>query len=321
MRFESFKCAFRSELPHVDFINGGIFRPFGMYKLDIFFWFIPCITNNRFFLFSATGRKKSHEHEEKRERKVFFHKNWLDSQRYKIALVFFVALSPVFAARALFFFRFGMQKANKMKRILITAIMALGCMTAVSAQGKGKFEIGFNTGLNMSSVSDQDYYEDSDTGYGFNLAASAEYYFSDSWGIKAKLIYDQKGWNDGLITDINSGDTYVTNYNLNYVTIPVMASWHFAPKRNWYLHFGPYVGFLASAKDTRFKADVKDDFATTDFGLEVGVGVKIPVTNKLKIFFEYDGQGGFSDIFKNNPNSEVTNSRSSLNIGINFLAN
>ena len=35
--------------------------------------------------------------------------------------------------------------------------------------------------------------------------------------------------------------------------------------------------------------------------------------------FEYEGQGGVSDIFKVNEFSRVTNSRSSLNVGLNFL--
>ena len=98
-----------------------------------------------------------------------------------------------------------------------------------------------------------------------------------------------------------------------------MANWHFGNKKNWYLNFGPYVGFLLDAKETQFDTDLKDYFNSTDFGLALGIGVKIPVSDKLKLFFEYEGQGGVSDIFKVNEFSRVTNSRSSLNIGLNFL--
>jgi len=51
----------------------------------------------------------------------------------------------------------------------------------------------------------------------------------------------------------------------------------------------------------------------------VGIGVKIPISNRAKIFFEYDGQGGLTNIFKDNGDySSVQTLRSSINAGINF---
>ena len=203
-----------------------------------------------------------------------------------------------------------------MKKSVLAAVLVLGLSSAISAQKKGDVEFGVNIGYNMSSVSnDQD---TSDSGNGFNFGGSLDYYFSPVWSIKGKLIYDQKGWNNDYIEDSN-GNVYPTDVNLNYLTIPVMANWHFGNKRNWYLDFGPYFGFLLDANETQFNSDLKDYFETNDFGLAVGIGVKIPVSNKLKIFFEYEGQGGLSDISKNSFNGAVTNSRSSLNFGLNFL--
>jgi opacity protein-like surface antigen len=204
-----------------------------------------------------------------------------------------------------------------MKKLLtITLLAAFGVS---NAQGKGKIEMGFNTGLNVAYISDE--YGTADSHIGFNLAALADYYFSDAWSVKAKLIYDQKGFDNGVIYDIDSDTDFATNYKFNYLTVPVMASWHFAPKRNWYLHFGPYVGFLISAEDSRFGEDIKDDFNATDFGLAVGLGVKIPLNEKFRLFFEYDAQAGITDIVKAEGFSETTNNRYSLNVGINFLAN
>ena len=202
-----------------------------------------------------------------------------------------------------------------MKKIVLTAILVLGLST-VSAQKKGDVEFGVNIGFNNSSVSDDQ--TSSDTGSGYNFAGSIDYYFSNAWSIKGKLIYDQKGWDNDLIEDTN-GNLYETNINVNYLTIPIMANWHFGNKKNWYLDFGPYFGFLLDAEETRFGTDITDSFNTNDFGLALGIGVKIPVSNKLKLFFELDGQGGFNDIFKENAYSAVTNSRSSFNFGLNFL--
>lgn len=202
-----------------------------------------------------------------------------------------------------------------MKKIMILAVAMLATV-AVKAQEKGNFEFGFGPGLNMSSISDSNY--DSETSYSFNIAGSAEYYFSSSWGIKAKVIYDRKGWDRDYIVD-QYGDAIPTDFNVNYLTVPVMANWHFGRTDNWYLNFGPYVGFLLSAEDTTLGTDVSDAFNSTDAGLALGIGVKIPLTDTLRLFIEYEGQGGMSDIFKENEDTRITNSKSAFNIGVNFM--
>ncbi len=203
-----------------------------------------------------------------------------------------------------------------MKKVLLAVSLTLGLMVSTYAQKKGDVEFGLNVGFNNSTISNSDI--SADTAFGFNVGGAMDYYFSDRWSMKLKLVYDQKGWDNGFIEDSNGFD-YITDFNMNYLTVPVMANWHFGQKRNWFLEFGPYMGFLMNAEDVRFGTDVTDSFNTTDFGLALGIGVKIPVSDKLKLFFEYEGQSGVSDIFKVNEFSRVTNSRSSFNIGINFL--
>lgn len=204
-----------------------------------------------------------------------------------------------------------------MKKNLVGCLLLLSISSAVWAQKKGDVEFGVNLGFNNSSVAS--HRERSDASSGFNFGGSMDYYFSDRWSLKGKLIYDQKGWDHDVIQDLDTGTYYPTNYDVNYLTIPVMANWHFGKKRNWYLDFGPYMGFLLSAHDTSFNTDVSSAFNSTDFGLALGIGVKIPVSDKIKIFIEFDGQGGSTNIIKNNPYSDVTTSRSSINFGMNFL--
>jgi opacity protein-like surface antigen len=110
-----------------------------------------------------------------------------------------------------------------------------------------------------------------------------------------------------------------------------MANWHFGRMRNWYLNFGPYVGFLLSAHAVANSAafttsstsstnsiDVKDSFNSTDFGLALGIGVKFPVSNNVKLFIEDDGQAGVSHLFKDGSDGNVQSVRSSINIGFIF---
>jgi opacity protein-like surface antigen len=202
------------------------------------------------------------------------------------------------------------------KRLFITALSIFGILTS-NAQDSGEFELGIGLGLNLANVSTIDGQNNTSSLTSFNAGVSGEYYFSDRWGLKAKLIYDSKGWSDGFITDENF-NTITTDFKLNYVTLPVMANWHFGSNRNWYLNFGPYVGFLVNAEDSELGLDLKDGFKSTDFGFAFGIGYKFEIDDNIKLFIEYDGQSGFSDIFEENAGDAIRNGRSSLNIGALF---
>jgi opacity protein-like surface antigen len=205
-----------------------------------------------------------------------------------------------------------------MKKILTTIVIVLGVYTATFAQQKkGDVELGINAGFNSSTVSSDDFTNSSYRG-GFNFGVAADLYFSNRWSIKGKLIYDQKGWNDGFFSTQNGSSTN-SNFHLNYLTVPVMANWHFGRTRNWYLNFGPYVGFLTEAKESAYGTNVKPFISSTDFGLALGIGVKIPLSDKVKLSLEYEDQAGISDISKTASESAIRNNRASLNVGLNFM--
>tara|TARA_Y100000385_G_scaffold194656_1_gene201489 strand:+ start:476 stop:937 length:462 start_codon:yes stop_codon:yes gene_type:complete len=136
------------------------------------------------------------------------------------------------------------------KQLFITALAIFGILTS-NAQDSGDFELGVGLGLNLTNVSTIVGQDNASSRTSFNAGVSGEYYFSDRWGLKAKLIYDSKGWSNGFI------NTVTTDYKLNYITLPIMANWHFGSNRNWYLNFGPYVGFLVNAEDSELGLDLK----------------------------------------------------------------
>ncbi len=200
----------------------------------------------------------------------------------------------------------------------ITFIALLLSFITIQAQDKGDIEIGGNIGLNGSNIAvNGNETGQTDTRTSFNIAATGEYYFSDRWGIKTKLIYDQKGWGNSFAVNEITGERSTGDAILNYISIPAMANWHFGKKRNWYLNFGLYAAFLTKAEIASI--DTKEAYNTTDFGLALGIGVKFPISEKAKIFLEYDGQSGFSNIIKTTfDNSSARNGRSSLNLGVLF---
>jgi len=206
-----------------------------------------------------------------------------------------------------------------MKKLFTTLAILLGCYSLTFAQQKGSVEFGANIGYNNSYVNETYSNQSSDLIGGLNAGLFVDSYFSHNWSLKVEVNYDQKGWGNGYLSD-NNGNTFDgVNFRLNYITIPVLASWHFGYSNNWYVHFGPYVGILVGAKETTDDIDVKQIFNTVDAGIDVGIGVKIPISNRARIFFEYDGQGGLTNIFKDNGDySSVQTLRSSINAGINF---
>ena len=207
-----------------------------------------------------------------------------------------------------------------MKKTFLSALIIFTSI-ALNAQDKGDFEFGFNVGLNLSTVSELTSNDSPDPRVSFNVAGTGEYYFSDRWGIKAKLIFDNKGWSNGFFENLDTNEFFTTDYRLSYINIPVMANWHFGGKRNWYLNFGGYVGFLASAEATDINMDLEDAFNSTDFGLSYGIGYKLLLNDKMSLYFEYDEQLGLIDVFESNDGSALTNNRSSLNIGVLFIVN
>lgn len=204
-----------------------------------------------------------------------------------------------------------------MKKLFLTffAVAAI-CLSAKAQQSKG-VELGFGVGFNGATVVSNDN-ETTKSKSGFNVAFSLDSYFSNRWSIKTKAIYDQKGWADGYAA---IGDILYqkADYSLNYITIPVMANWHFGKTRNWYLNFGPYVGFLLDAKMSAYTGSFKSSFNSVDGGLAYGIGIKLSLSQKTKFYFELEGQSGVSTIFKYNASTTDAHvARGSINVGVNF---
>ena len=202
-----------------------------------------------------------------------------------------------------------------MKKIFTTLFIVFGFYGLSFAQQKGNVEFGVGVGGGYSLIYQGNDYSDAKAA--FNGEAFADFYFSGQWSLKIKAMYDQKGWGNGFL--LNNDQSVITgvDYRATYITIPVMANWHFGRTKNWYLNFGPYAGFLTSAKETDDNIDVKSAFNTVDAGLALGIGVKIPTEKRQFFFVEFDGQSGVTNIFKDSGQS-VQNLRESIDVGFSF---
>lgn len=204
-----------------------------------------------------------------------------------------------------------------MKKILFT-LFAILSFSIINAQSdKGDFTIAPQIGLNLSNYSSSENLNNK-LRVAFNAGVITEYYFNDRWSFRSGLIYDSKG------TKVEFDDEdYIDK--LNYLTVPIHANWHFGAKRNWFLNFGPTLGFVITAKTDipQGEIDIKDELNSTfDIGLSVGVGYKFEVSDKAEIFIQYQSYNGFVNVFDSGDfsgfNISLFNVTSTFNIGAVF---
>ncbi len=161
-----------------------------------------------------------------------------------------------------------------MKKIMIIIYVLFGIGNSGSAQQKGDVEFGANLGGNFATITQDD---NGRSNFNFNINAGvfADCYFSKQWSVKAKLIYDRKGGNKINVVFENYPDfKLVTDFKLDYITLPLMINWHFGETRKWYVGLGPYVGFLMSAEESELGLNIEDEFLKTDWELHLVLDIK-----------------------------------------------
>ena len=226
--------------------------------------------------------------------------------------------ASAFAAQIIYF----QPGLHNMRKFLTAIVVLLTFSITAFSQTKGYVEMGATLGYNLSNVAVTPYTSNYSFRSGFNLGVSGEYYFTEQWGLAAKLLYDEKGWNNGFII-LAGQQQRTTDYQINYITLPIMASLHFGKTKNWYARAGFYLGFLVDAKETSANTNLKPLFSGLDVGGVGAIGVKFPLTKTVKFFIESDVQPGLKAIFTGNSGDEVygldaRNYRIGINLGVNF---
>jgi hypothetical protein len=204
-----------------------------------------------------------------------------------------------------------------MKKIITIICLTMGIYSLSNAQDK-KIEFGVGVGLNSASITNNAQYSvNPGSLWAPSFFLSADYYASSMFSVKLKAIYDSKGWGDGLYKANATTTVAGVSYPFKYITLPLTANFHFGKDKNWYVMGGPYVGFLLSAENSYNNADLKSSVSSTDAGIDAGIGFKFPVSKNLKLFIEYDGEWGFSNLLPNTTDGAQTK-RSAFSVGLNF---
>jgi hypothetical protein len=184
-----------------------------------------------------------------------------------------------------------------MIRKITILVAALTIWTSVNGQ-INKFEIGLEGGPSLTSLRGNDILEDyNNPTIGYSGGVTFQYNFPKLVSIKTNITYERKGAVAKLnAIDINGNiiGEIKNHSHLDYLTIPVVARLNFGNKLNFFVNFGPYIGYLikhASVIEAfnEFPGSTinnTDDFKRFDVGLTGGLGCGLPVKNNFNMTIE-----------------------------------
>lgn len=197
-----------------------------------------------------------------------------------------------------------------MKKILLS-LAALATFGFANAQSRDKGTIEITPKIGISGFSEQNEENYTDSNSGVELGGTVDYYFNNRWSLRSGLIADKMGGKYRIEQNILAED------QLNYLSIPVNANWHFGSTRKWNLNFGLSPSFLTSAKVKANGTSIKlpkNTIESFQLGFSYGIGYKIEFTEKFGLLIDAQFFNGLTNINKAT-DERILNGGYSFNLG------
>ncbi|EIA09975.1 porin family protein [Flavobacterium frigoris] len=196
-----------------------------------------------------------------------------------------------------------------MKKVFLS-LVALATFGFANAQIKEKGTIEITPKIGASSFGEFNGNDNSDYNAGVELGATVDYYFNNRWSLRSGLIADKMGSKNQF-----AGNFYEDE--LNYLSIPLNANWHFGSTRKWNLNFGLSPSFLTSAKfnENANTTDIPESaIESFQLGFTYGIGYKIGINDKFGILIDAQFFNGLTNINKASQ-ERIVNGGYSFNLG------
>ena len=169
-----------------------------------------------------------------------------------------------------------------MKKTLLFALLAFFAASA-QVREKGAIEVSPFVGVSSANYyGDSDLLEYNDAVFAPTFGVNANFYLNNRWSLRTGLEYQTMGTSieyNNLYSNMN------TEEKLNFVALPIHASYHFGSTRKWYLNFGPTLDFLTSASSNG--EDIKEGIKSVQFGLGIGIGYKFYINEHFSIGIDH----------------------------------
>ncbi len=172
---------------------------------------------------------------------------------------------------------------------LLVGAVAISMMTFSTAQAQYA-KAGIKGGLNLSNLY-VDQADDDKARIGWHAGFYGQLFASEAFAIQPEVNFSTKG--TGVTRIDNNSARYESNFNLNYIDIPILAV--FKLGRVAEIHLGAYWAYLLGAEirnndrdpDNEFDTIDRDNFDDWDYGLVGGIGFNLGEAAQLGVRYNY----------------------------------
>jgi len=185
----------------------------------------------------------------------------------------------------------------------VAACILVGCSAVIGQTGR--WEAGVHLGPGLGWLRGNRIIDATDALPGASSSATLRYAFSDHFGLRAGLGYQQKGMLVEMsLTDINGNvlrEVKIRN-EMDYVVIPLLMQASFGSKARLLVGVGPYAGLLLRSRlsygdeDNFPTSENTDDLVAWDFGVSASLTGAFPLSEALSIQTEVRYDKGFTNI-------------------------
>lgn len=193
------------------------------------------------------------------------------------------------------------------------------------AQEKTNF--GINTGLTYSDIRGNEIANKNKYDFDFLIGASVEIPINKKFSFLTGLNYERKSYTGEIIfTKIlyNPIDPAFTQESsnkiketLSYLNIPLNAKYYVGKQNSFFVNGGIYTAIFINSK-TNFGGNEKGLFNALDFGVNLGIGKKIKLNEKVILNIEIKDNYGLVNISKLPVHNNGTVKANSFNLLLNW---
>lgn len=203
----------------------------------------------------------------------------------------------------------------KSKFVIINCVFLSIFFQAAYGQPESKHELAFEGGAGISFIRGLENIEKyHEPALCFTAGISYQYSFSENFSFFSALDYERKG----SVVSLQLSGLYVgpedlkAHTNYNYMVLPLLARYSFGKHLKMFVNAGPYVAYLIKVtsvtEETDFvphtELDLTDESYRYDLGISAGLGLRIPVNEKMAFTVEVRNNLGLVNTLKEAPTVE-----------------
>lgn len=201
-----------------------------------------------------------------------------------------------------------------MNKVLIAKTLLLIIFSSSIYAQSSKFNLGIEGGAGISKVGAL-----YDSGLGYTGQIFGQYNITKIFSAQLGFGYEQKNGNDQITVTDNFGNPLYNmkiSQNFDFLTLPVLVRAKFGSKINYFVNAGPYFGYLLkqysqtndSNNNSSNEIDNASNFKRFETGLSLGIGISLPLKEKLALSFEVRDNLGLTNLSKTEGATLKTNS-------------